>query len=333
VPASTWRVPHKESRPHPNADRRADNHAEAPFHEREADLGAHACAGAIRKAIARVILASERLHDPKRFQRLLDDGQGRALEPLRVVPLTAKTPPVETHREEENRDDGERDEGKLPIDPCGDIDHAGDGHGRSEERDEAGDGDVLDSGGVVLDPVRGVCRAARIVIREREALRVAEQPAAELEKKLLAGGGGQHQPAEFLHLFEQRDEDEESRRDQQDTRLRLTNPRRHDGGDESGQRLRADDAVDGDRDRKRRQQREHTREQTEREESADLSPVGPGVEHQPPVELQSGVRAAGPVHINAHLDSFLQSEHEEGQPVKGVEPSKIEWYESQAERS
>ena len=135
------------------------------------------------------------------------------------MPLCAKALAVDLQREEQDGGDGKRDEGELPIDPRGHVDHAGDGHDCGKERDQAADGDGLDGGGVVLDPVRGVRRSPRIVIRERETFGVVEKTAAELKEQLLAGVSGQHQAAELLQLLEERDEYEEPCRNQQDTGL------------------------------------------------------------------------------------------------------------------
>jgi hypothetical protein len=56
--------------------------------------------------------------------------------------------------------------------------------------------------------------------------------------------------------------------------------------------VRANDAVDRDHERDRREQCQYARQQAESEESADVAPIGPGLEHQPPVELRCGVRPA-----------------------------------------
>ena len=163
---------------------------------------------------------------------------------MRAEPLA-----VDPHRDEQDGGDCERDEGELPIDSRSDVDHPGDRHGRGEKRNQAGDRDVLDGLSVVLDPVRGVRRSPRIVIREREALRMREQAAPELKEQLLASVGGQHQVAGLLHLLEKRDQHEEPCRHEQDARLRMPHAPRHEHGDKSGQWVRADDGVDGDLER------------------------------------------------------------------------------------
>src|SRR5438874_2554844 len=110
------------------------------------------------------------------------------------MPLVAQTMARRLGKQEEHRRHRQCDQGKLPIDLGRNVDHPDNGEGRGNKGSYSVDGDELDRRSVVLNAVRGVSGASRIVVRERQPLQVAQELGTEVQDELLTGVGLQ-QPA------------------------------------------------------------------------------------------------------------------------------------------
>ena len=164
---------------------------EVTLRQREADAAAHTLIGAAQEARALAFLLAERLDHAQRSQRFVHDGQRGALELPRLARLPAQPGSIEPGRQEQRRRHGQGHDRQLPIQPQHHVDHADEGGGRAYRGDETLDDDLLEGRGIVLNPVHGVRRARRVMIRQRQPLEMAKHRTAELQDERFAGRGGE----------------------------------------------------------------------------------------------------------------------------------------------
>ena len=98
----------------------------------------------------------------------------------------------------------------------------------------------------MVDPVGGVSGASRVVVGERDTLNVMEQPTPESQHEPLVDEGAQHRDGERLKLAEQHDGQEEADYERQQEVGGMRDLVGHEWRDDTGQRARADHAVDRD---------------------------------------------------------------------------------------
>src|SRR5581483_1255884 len=157
------------------------------LHHGKPDLSGHAFAGMPDEAFMLTAFLTEGLDDADRSQDLLDDRHGRGIQFLDRARAFANEPARGIGKNEQDRRDGQRDQGQRCVNASGYVYHADQHEKRGEQRDDALDGYVLDSGGIVLNSINRIGRAVAVVKSERQALDVIEQVGAEVPNQLLAG--------------------------------------------------------------------------------------------------------------------------------------------------
>ena len=182
-----------------------DEQAVAALQEGQPDPGRHAFLGAVHEPTGLPRLLAERLDHAQRPERLLHDGERRALELLHLARLAPHARAIGAREEEERRRDGERHQRERAVQPGGDDPHRDQGDGRRHERNRPVDQDVLERGGVVLDAVDGVGGAARVMIGERQPLHLLDELGAEVEHEPLPDVGPHQRRREALELAQRGD--------------------------------------------------------------------------------------------------------------------------------
>ena len=205
------------------------------------------------------LLLAEDLHDPRRAQRLLGGGHRRALRRFHLPPGGAHPSPIEERQKEHERGHDQGDQRELPVEARHDHDHPPERQEGRDERDEAVRGEGAERGGVVLDAVRRIDRAFRVVVRGRQALQLAEQSDPHVEGHPVPDSVRQPDVRKILQIGQDRprDEDAECEGDHR--------ARRDRGGiaaqeaEVARERLRQDHVVQDEFDRQRRDQGQRDR--------------------------------------------------------------------------
>ena len=267
-----------------HTERGGDSHPEtvAAFEPGEADPGPHALARAVDEPLGLTGLLPERLHHPQRPECLLHDRQRRALEPLRAPPLAAHAPPIDARQDEERRRNRQGDERELPVEVGGDRDHRREGDRRRREGNGALDHDVLDRQRVVLDPVEGVGRSLRVVVREGQALDLVHESRPEIEDQPLPDPGAQERTGDDLQLTDRRDDHKQANREQQDRGGRVCDGGGEERAQEGRQGARAEDRVHHELERQRIEKRHRACEEPQPERAREVEPVWARLPQQPP---------------------------------------------------
>ena len=133
-----------------------------------------------------------------------------------------------------------------------------------------------------MDPVGRVGDASHVVIGERDALNVAEQPTPESQDELLVDEGAEHRDDKPLKLTEQHDGQEEPDYERQQEVGRTRDLVGHERRDDPGQGAPADHTVDRDLQRERGEQCQRARQQAEQEQDPDERPAGSRLAEHPP---------------------------------------------------
>ena len=147
----------------------------------------------------------------------------------------------------------------MPVESRDHDQHRDQREAGRDEWHEAIDREILDRLRVVLNPVGRVGAAPRVVIGQRQALNVREEPRAKAQQELLPRIGLQHpRSANALQLVQQCDPEQQ---DDGNGQRPVRDPRRgrQHAGQPGGQRPRPDHAVDDDLQRQWRQQRQRRR--------------------------------------------------------------------------
>ena len=273
----------------------ADEELEAALKEGDLHLFGNPLRGLADEARVLVIFAAERLDDTDGAERFGDHRHRRAVQPLDLLPAPAQRLAECSRQQIQDRSDAEGNQGELPVDPRDHDDHADERQRRRHHRNEAVEGDALDGIGVVLNAVGRIAGAAAVVVRERQALDVAEQLGAEILQQLLARVGVQHPRQDALDLAQQREREHQRGDEHEHRRVRRLHRRGRQEGDERRHRLRADHGVHGQLDWQRHEQRQRRRRQVQQQRAGNVSPVRPRLQQQPSDKRELRVACAGHV--------------------------------------
>ena len=158
------------------------------------------------EALVLLIFLHQALDGADRRQGLLRHRGHEPVARSRVARRRADAPSVAQDRGEEERRDRERDQGEPPVDP----EHGRD-HPRQEERvvdhDVRGIRDqIVDGVDVPAEPRGQVARPLPVVESKREPLHVREEPAAQVERELLADRAHRARVVEGRETRPQRDQ-------------------------------------------------------------------------------------------------------------------------------
>ena len=125
----------------------------------------------------------------------------------------------------------------------------------------------------MLDPVEGVGRSLRVVVREGQALDLVHEAGPEIEDQPLPDPGAQERPGDDLHLTDRRDDHEQANGEQQDRGGRACDGGGEERAQEGRQGARAEDRVHHELERQRSEERHRAREEPQPEGTREVEPV------------------------------------------------------------
>ena len=244
-------------------DRQIHEDAEDALGERKPDPRSRALRPSGGRSAPPRVPPAERLDDAERVEDLLHDAERSALEAGGCDVVPSQPPVVRAAVEEEERRHHERDEAELPVDPDDRDEHRDEHDERADQRHEPVDRHVLERRRVALDPVdrvhrsrasRGTRARAAVSRRNSRSGRRASSaaPSSSTQRTGRAPEAGRGERSGLA-----------AARSRPGARCPSSSRTRGRADRATGQRLRAEDAVDGELDRDRRQQDERRREQAD----------------------------------------------------------------------
>ncbi len=116
---------------------------------------------------------------------------------------------------------GERHQSQRCVQTESDIDHRCQFEAGRDERNQPVHGHILDRGGIVLDAISGISRAAHIVVGNRKALGMMEQFRSKIENKLFSGISTKQRSGNSVKLVEYSETQQQANCQTQHCRWRL----------------------------------------------------------------------------------------------------------------
>src|SRR6266446_694817 len=230
------------------------------------------------------VLATEGLHYADCAEHLLHNGEGGTVIGFCFARPAAQSPPIDLRNHVKDWRNEKRDQCQLPVDARGNVNHSSERQAGLDEWNQVIDGDRLDRCGIRLHAIERIHSALGIVIGQGQALDLTEKLRSELQQEIFAGVGLEHRYSQILQLRENGDDDQQ--RNGKDQRRRGSD--RKSGGPQGTNQprngMRTQSAVHGDLEWQGHEQGERTREQTEQEESGNMSPVRTRLLKQAPVK-------------------------------------------------
>src|SRR5205085_9922009 len=169
----------------------ADDGVELAFGKGESEARSHAVGAFANEAMALVLFPAEGFHHTHGAQNFLNNAHRGFFERLDFPGAAPEPAAIMFRGQIENGRNYESNQGQLPVDSQGDVQHAEHGEGRVEKGDQVVHHECLNRGSMVLQVVKRFGGSFDLVIGERELLHLTKKLGAKIEEDFFPGVGAE----------------------------------------------------------------------------------------------------------------------------------------------